>query len=237
MSDETTQAQNQPPDTQPQNPIVQEPASDALALHEVAPSRALNVFSSPDAFIAGANVREFATTRPEEVRTAVERVQSLFEQLANLPYPTVAAINGGMFQTDGLTSIGLMRTREHQNNPRRNSRLKAVHYALRHPELLAISGQETRELEPLQQRNDQDLIVLVSEPAAALGGQHAGDFEGDVVDADRLSHRVLPAGEQLRRHIRADHRDRRRRRRGHPCTRCRWPGSSPPPAGFRPRPF
>jgi DNA-binding NarL/FixJ family response regulator len=42
-----------------------------------------------------------------------------------------------------------------------DSRLKAVHYALRHPELLAISGQETLEREPLQQGNDQDLSVLV----------------------------------------------------------------------------
>jgi DNA-binding NarL/FixJ family response regulator len=42
-----------------------------------------------------------------------------------------------------------------------DSRLKAVHYALRHPELLAISGQETLELEPLPKRNDPDLIVLV----------------------------------------------------------------------------
>jgi Phosphodiester glycosidase len=38
----------------------------------------------------------------------------------------VAAINAGMFQTDGLTSVGLMRTRNHQNNPRRNTRYKAV---------------------------------------------------------------------------------------------------------------
>jgi hypothetical protein len=38
----------------------------------------------------------------------------------------VAAINAGMFQTDGLTSVGLMRTRAHQNNPRRNSRYNAV---------------------------------------------------------------------------------------------------------------
>ena len=38
----------------------------------------------------------------------------------------VAAINAGMFQTDGLTSVGLMRTRAHQNNPRRSSRFKAV---------------------------------------------------------------------------------------------------------------
>ena len=42
-----------------------------------------------------------------------------------------------------------------------DSRLKAVHYALRHPELLAISGQETLELEPFQQQNDSDLTVLV----------------------------------------------------------------------------
>jgi DNA-binding NarL/FixJ family response regulator len=42
-----------------------------------------------------------------------------------------------------------------------DSRLKAVQYALRHPELLAMSGQETLELEPLQQRNDPDLVVLV----------------------------------------------------------------------------
>jgi hypothetical protein len=38
----------------------------------------------------------------------------------------VAAINAGMFQTDGLTSVGLMRTRSHQNNPRRNARYQAV---------------------------------------------------------------------------------------------------------------
>lgn len=42
-----------------------------------------------------------------------------------------------------------------------DSRLKAMHYALRHPELLAISGQEILELEPLQQKKDQDLTVLV----------------------------------------------------------------------------
>jgi len=48
----------------------------------------------PDVFIAGADVKEFASVRPEDARTAVERVQSLFEQLAHLPYPTIAAING-----------------------------------------------------------------------------------------------------------------------------------------------
>jgi len=42
-----------------------------------------------------------------------------------------------------------------------DSRLKAVHYALHHPELLAISGQETLDLEPRPQTNDQDLVVLV----------------------------------------------------------------------------
>jgi len=57
--------------------------------------RALLVRSGKsDVFIAGADVKEFSTVLPEDVRTYVERVQSLFEQLANLPYPTVAAING-----------------------------------------------------------------------------------------------------------------------------------------------
>jgi Phosphodiester glycosidase len=37
-----------------------------------------------------------------------------------------AAINAAMFQTDGLTSVGLMRTRSHQNNPKRLGRYKAV---------------------------------------------------------------------------------------------------------------
>ena len=38
----------------------------------------------------------------------------------------VAGVNAGMFQRDGLTSVGLMRTRAHANNPRRVSRYKAV---------------------------------------------------------------------------------------------------------------
>jgi Phosphodiester glycosidase len=38
----------------------------------------------------------------------------------------VAGVNAGMFQTDGLTSVGLMRTRGHQNNPRKSSRYHAV---------------------------------------------------------------------------------------------------------------
>ena len=42
-----------------------------------------------------------------------------------------------------------------------DSRLKAVHYALRHPELLAMSGHETLEREPLSQKHDPDLVVLV----------------------------------------------------------------------------
>ncbi len=37
-----------------------------------------------------------------------------------------AAINAGMFRTDGLTSVGLMRTRTHQNNPRRVKQYQAV---------------------------------------------------------------------------------------------------------------
>lgn len=42
-----------------------------------------------------------------------------------------------------------------------DSRLKAMHYALRHPESLAVSGQEVLELEPLHQKKEPDLTVLV----------------------------------------------------------------------------
>jgi len=42
-----------------------------------------------------------------------------------------------------------------------DSRLKALHYALRHPELLAISGQEALELAPRQQKSNYELTVLV----------------------------------------------------------------------------
>ncbi len=48
----------------------------------------------PEIFIAGADVKEFVGVQADQVRSGVERVQALFEQLANLPYPTVAAING-----------------------------------------------------------------------------------------------------------------------------------------------
>jgi 3-hydroxyacyl-CoA dehydrogenase/enoyl-CoA hydratase/3-hydroxybutyryl-CoA epimerase len=48
----------------------------------------------PDVFIAGADVKEFTQIGPEQARAGVERGQALFEQLANLPVPTVAAING-----------------------------------------------------------------------------------------------------------------------------------------------
>src|SRR6266571_3989472 len=47
-----------------------------------------------DIFIAGADVNEFVTARPEEVESSVRAVQALFEQFAQLPYPTVAAVNG-----------------------------------------------------------------------------------------------------------------------------------------------
>ncbi|MGH9368409.1 MAG: 3-hydroxyacyl-CoA dehydrogenase NAD-binding domain-containing protein [Thermoanaerobaculia bacterium] len=48
----------------------------------------------PDVFVAGADIKEFAQIGPEEARRGVERGQAIFEQLASLPVPTVAAIHG-----------------------------------------------------------------------------------------------------------------------------------------------
>ncbi|MDQ2692663.1 MAG: response regulator [Chloroflexota bacterium] len=42
-----------------------------------------------------------------------------------------------------------------------DSRLKALHYALRNPELLAMSGQEVLEHEPRHSKSNHDLAVLV----------------------------------------------------------------------------
>ncbi|MGE5277319.1 MAG: 3-hydroxyacyl-CoA dehydrogenase NAD-binding domain-containing protein [Acidobacteriota bacterium] len=48
----------------------------------------------PDVFIAGADITEFAAVGSELARSGAERGQALFEQLASLPFPTVAAIAG-----------------------------------------------------------------------------------------------------------------------------------------------
>jgi 3-hydroxyacyl-CoA dehydrogenase/enoyl-CoA hydratase/3-hydroxybutyryl-CoA epimerase len=47
-----------------------------------------------DTFIAGADVKEFVELPPDKIREGSARGQALFEQLAQLPYPTTAAING-----------------------------------------------------------------------------------------------------------------------------------------------
>ena len=78
--------------------VVGELADVLVRLQREARIRGLLIRSGkPDVFIAGADVKEFAALADapaEAIRTAVERVQALFEQLAHLPYPTVAAING-----------------------------------------------------------------------------------------------------------------------------------------------
>src|SRR6266542_1998322 len=48
----------------------------------------------PDVFIAGADVKEFVTAKPDEVEPGVRQVQALFERVARLGFPTVAAIEG-----------------------------------------------------------------------------------------------------------------------------------------------
>jgi 3-hydroxyacyl-CoA dehydrogenase/enoyl-CoA hydratase/3-hydroxybutyryl-CoA epimerase len=75
--------------------VVRELAEVLLRLDREPRVRALLVRSGkPDVFVAGADVKEFVSTPKDEVIDVVRAVQSLFEQLAHLPYPTVAAING-----------------------------------------------------------------------------------------------------------------------------------------------
>jgi 3-hydroxyacyl-CoA dehydrogenase / enoyl-CoA hydratase / 3-hydroxybutyryl-CoA epimerase len=54
----------------------------------------LVVSGKPDVFIAGADIKEFTQVKPEDASAGSARGQALFEQLARLPFPTVAAING-----------------------------------------------------------------------------------------------------------------------------------------------
>ncbi|HEX9287434.1 MAG TPA: 3-hydroxyacyl-CoA dehydrogenase NAD-binding domain-containing protein [Thermoanaerobaculia bacterium] len=57
--------------------------------------RALLVRSGkPEIFIAGADLKEFTRIGPEEISAGSARGQALFEQLARLPFPTIAAIDG-----------------------------------------------------------------------------------------------------------------------------------------------
>jgi 3-hydroxyacyl-CoA dehydrogenase/enoyl-CoA hydratase/3-hydroxybutyryl-CoA epimerase len=48
----------------------------------------------PDVFIAGADLKEFTRIGPAEISAASARGQALFEQVARLPFPTVASIDG-----------------------------------------------------------------------------------------------------------------------------------------------
>ncbi|HEY7113887.1 MAG TPA: 3-hydroxyacyl-CoA dehydrogenase NAD-binding domain-containing protein, partial [Thermoanaerobaculia bacterium] len=48
----------------------------------------------PDVFVAGADLKEFTRLGTEDLRPLVERGQAIFEQIATLPWPTVAAIGG-----------------------------------------------------------------------------------------------------------------------------------------------
>jgi 3-hydroxyacyl-CoA dehydrogenase/enoyl-CoA hydratase/3-hydroxybutyryl-CoA epimerase len=75
--------------------VVRQLAEILLRLDREPRIRALLIRSGkPDVFIAGADIKEFVSTPPDEAIDAVRGVQALFEQLAHLPYPTAAAING-----------------------------------------------------------------------------------------------------------------------------------------------
>jgi len=48
----------------------------------------------PNIFIAGADLKELSTARGEKLSALISTGQSLFNRIADLPYPTVAAIHG-----------------------------------------------------------------------------------------------------------------------------------------------
>lgn len=50
--------------------------------------------SGEKAFSAGADLKERKTLSPQEVRKNVKAIQDVFNDIANLPQPTIAAVNG-----------------------------------------------------------------------------------------------------------------------------------------------
>lgn len=54
----------------------------------------LLVSGKPDIFIAGADVTEIVKATPEQGKEAVRKGHAVFNKLANLPFPTIAAIEG-----------------------------------------------------------------------------------------------------------------------------------------------
>ncbi len=56
--------------------------------------RALIITSEGKAFVAGADIAEMVNMSPEEGRRFSERGQAVFNRLADLPFPVIAAING-----------------------------------------------------------------------------------------------------------------------------------------------
>ncbi len=78
------------------NASVLEDLGAAIAAAESSPDlRCLIVTGAGEkAFIAGADIGELATLSPLEGREHARRGQALFDRIANLPVPTIAAING-----------------------------------------------------------------------------------------------------------------------------------------------
>ena len=75
--------------------VLEELAEISARLKRESSIRALVLASGkPDVFIAGADIKEFVTTTPDEAERSVGPVQALFDAFTRLPYATVAAVNG-----------------------------------------------------------------------------------------------------------------------------------------------
>ena len=99
---------------------------DAMASPEHSPKGLIIASAKPGIFIAGADLHAIRKMNVEEVKTFIQRGQGVFNKLAALPFPTVAAVHGAALgggyelclacdwriaSTDPATKLGLPETK------------------------------------------------------------------------------------------------------------------------------
>ena len=83
-----------PPNNHANVALLREIGETLLKLDDTPECRAIVLASEGKAFCAGADLRERKTMTQDEARAFVDALRDTFTEIAELPVPTVAAVNG-----------------------------------------------------------------------------------------------------------------------------------------------